>query len=151
MRCPVCAREHPSMLCPRCGFDSSRDYEKYPTFCAVGVAPAASTLRKEWAEQQQPAVPEPSIVSANSAQPAPAPEAPPSAAPVPKNKWIALLLCFFLGMFGAHKFYEGNKKMGIIYLCTYGLFGYGWLFDWITLLFRPNPYIPRFRQRRLKQ
>ena len=24
----------------------------------------------------------------------------------PKNKWAALALCFFLGIFGAHKFYE---------------------------------------------
>ena len=24
-----------------------------------------------------------------------------------KNKWIAFLLCFFLGGLGAHKFYEG--------------------------------------------
>ena len=25
----------------------------------------------------------------------------------PKNKWVAFLLCLFLGFFGAHKFYEG--------------------------------------------
>ena len=31
MKCPVCDQENPSMLCPRCGFDASRDYEKYPT------------------------------------------------------------------------------------------------------------------------
>ena len=25
-----------------------------------------------------------------------------------KNKWVALLLCIFLGYFGVHKFYEGK-------------------------------------------
>lgn len=52
------------------------------------------------------------------------------------NKWVTLLLCYFLGFFGAHKFYEGNKKWGIIYLCTLGFFGYGWLFDLFRLAFR---------------
>lgn len=47
MKCPVCAWEHPSMLCPRCGFDSSRDYEKYPTFGIVEKAPAVSAQRKD--------------------------------------------------------------------------------------------------------
>jgi len=36
-----------------------------------------------------------------------------------KNKWVAALLAFFLGAFGAHKFYLGNKRHGLIYL---GLF-----------------------------
>lgn len=39
-----------------------------------------------------------------------------------KNKWIALLLCLFLGCFGAHKFYEGKIGMGVLYLFTGGIF-----------------------------
>lgn len=57
-----------------------------------------------------------------------------------KNKWVALLLCFFLGFLGAHKFYEGKIGMGILYLFTLGLFGIGVFIDFITLLFKPNPY-----------
>lgn len=57
-----------------------------------------------------------------------------------KNKWVAFLLCLFLGYFGAHKFYEGKILMGIIYLFTVGLFGIGWFFDCIALLLKPNPY-----------
>lgn len=57
-----------------------------------------------------------------------------------KNKWVALLLCLFLGGFGAHKFYEGKIGMGILYLFTCGLFGIGWLVDTIRILFKPNPY-----------
>lgn len=57
-----------------------------------------------------------------------------------KNKWIALLLCLFLGYLGAHKFYEGKIGMGILYIFTVGLFGIGTLIDFITLLFKKNPY-----------
>lgn len=57
-----------------------------------------------------------------------------------RNKWVALCLCLFLGFFGAHKFYEGKPGKGILYLCTAGLFGIGWIIDTIVLLFKPNPY-----------
>ena len=56
------------------------------------------------------------------------------------NKWIALLLCFFFGFLGAHKFYEGRTGLGIIYLLTFGLCGFGWGIDTIVLLFKPNVY-----------
>ena len=52
----------------------------------------------------------------------------------PKNKIVALLLCIFLGFFGAHKFYVGKIGMGILYLFTYGLFGFGWIIDIILIL-----------------
>ena len=55
-----------------------------------------------------------------------------------KNKWIALSLCIFT--ICGHKFYEGKIGMGILYLCTMGLFGIGWLIDLITLAMKPNPY-----------
>lgn len=58
----------------------------------------------------------------------------------PRNKWVALLLCFFLGWLGAHKFYEGKIGMGVIYLFTGGLFFIGVFVDFLTLLFKPNPY-----------
>jgi len=57
-----------------------------------------------------------------------------------KNKWVALLLCAFLGYVGAHKFYEGKMGMGIIYLFTGGLFFIGVVIDFIALLGKPNPY-----------
>lgn len=57
-----------------------------------------------------------------------------------KNKWIALLLCIFVGFLGVHKFYEGKILLGIVYLCTMGLFGIGIFLDFISLLFKPNPY-----------
>ncbi len=57
-----------------------------------------------------------------------------------KNKWVAFCLCLCLGYFGAHKFYEGRIGMGILYLCTGGLFGIGWVVDCIRLLLKPSPY-----------
>ncbi len=61
------------------------------------------------------------------------------------NKWTAFLLCFFLGGFGAHKFYEGKAGLGILYLFTFGLFGIGWLIDLISILLKPNPYYVPYR------
>ncbi|MCI9449806.1 MAG: TM2 domain-containing protein [Clostridiales bacterium] len=58
----------------------------------------------------------------------------------PKNKWVALALCFFLGILGAHKFYEGKILLGVLYFFTGGLCGIGVIIDFITLLFKPNPY-----------
>lgn len=58
----------------------------------------------------------------------------------PKNKWVALLLCIFFGIIGAHKFYEGKIGMGVLYIFTVGLFCVGWIMDIIALLAKPNPY-----------
>ncbi|XP_053400866.1 uncharacterized protein LOC128557496 [Mercenaria mercenaria] len=33
------------------------------------------------------------------------------------------------GIFGAHHFYLGNKKVGIFYACTLGVFTMGWIVD----------------------
>lgn len=43
--------------------------------------------------------------------------------------FIKLLICFFTGIFGGHKFYEGKIGWGIIYLLTAGLFGVGYVVD----------------------
>ena len=58
----------------------------------------------------------------------------------PKNKWVALLLCIFLGLFGAHKFYEGKTGMGILYIFTGGLCGIGWMIDIVLILLKPTLY-----------
>lgn len=58
----------------------------------------------------------------------------------PKNKWVSLVLCLFLGFLGAHKFYEGKIGMGVLYLFTLGLCGIGIVIDFFVILFKPNPY-----------
>lgn len=57
-----------------------------------------------------------------------------------KDKWVALILCIFLGFLGAHKFYEGKILLGIVYFFTFGFFGIGIFIDFFSLLFKPNPY-----------
>lgn len=46
---------------------------------------------------------------------------------------IAWLLLTFLGLFGVHRLYMGKWVTGVIYLCTAGLLGIGYLYDFWTL------------------
>lgn len=41
-----------------------------------------------------------------------------------------------------YKFYESRILLGIVYLCSGGIFGIGVIVDLIILLFKPNPYYP---------
>jgi TM2 domain-containing membrane protein YozV len=46
----------------------------------------------------------------------------------------AALLCFFLGVFGAHRFYAGKIGTGILELVTFGGLGIWWLVDMILII-----------------
>ena len=43
------------------------------------------------------------------------------------------MLCIFGGYLGLHHFYVGKIGMGILYICTVGLFGVGWLIDIVKI------------------
>ena len=51
----------------------------------------------------------------------------------PFDYTVAWLLLTFLGLFGIHRFYLGEWVTGLIWLCTGGVFGFGWLYDLWTL------------------
>jgi len=46
---------------------------------------------------------------------------------------IAWLLLAFVGLLGIHRMYMGKWLTGLLYLCTAGLFGIGWIYDLWTL------------------
>ena len=52
----------------------------------------------------------------------------------PKKKGIALILCFILGIVGAHHFYVGRTGRGFKYMFTAGLLGIGWFMDIVNIL-----------------
>lgn len=49
------------------------------------------------------------------------------------NYSVAWLLLTFLGFFGIHRMYMGKWLTGILYLLTFGLLGFGYLYDMWTL------------------
>ncbi len=57
-------------------------------------------------------------------------------APVsPPKDWLTtLLLCFFLGWLGIHRFYTGHVVLGIIQILTFGGCGIWTLVDFILIL-----------------
>ncbi|MEA4933105.1 MAG: DUF4236 domain-containing protein [Lawsonibacter sp.] len=52
----------------------------------------------------------------------------------PKSKTVALLLCIFLGMFGAHRYYVGKIGTGVLWTFTGGVVGIGWLVDLVAII-----------------
>ena len=49
------------------------------------------------------------------------------------NYNVAWVLLTFLGLFGIHRFYMGKWFTGILYLCSAGIFGIGYIYDYWTL------------------
>ena len=55
--------------------------------------------------------------------------------PAETKEWqTTFLLCLFLGGLGVHRYYVGKIGTGILYTLTAGLFGIGFLVDFIKLL-----------------
>jgi len=58
-----------------------------------------------------------------------------TAAATGSKSWIAaLLLCFFVGVLGVHRFYVGKIGTGILMLITFGGFGIWTLIDFIMII-----------------
>ena len=52
-----------------------------------------------------------------------------------QKSWIvALLLCFFVGVLGVHRFYVGKVGTGILQLLTFGGLGIWTLIDFILIM-----------------
>jgi len=51
-----------------------------------------------------------------------------------KNWSTALLLCYFLGLWGAHRFYTGKIGTGVLQLFTLGGLGIWWAVDLVMII-----------------
>ena len=49
------------------------------------------------------------------------------------SKSTALILCLLFGWLGAHQYYVGNSKKGMLYLMTFGLFFAGVIMDAVAI------------------
>jgi hypothetical protein len=61
-----------------------------------------------------------------------------------KLPWIGkVLLCFFLDflVYGIYRVAKGRVIVGIIWILTLGLFGIGWLIDFIQILLGKEPTV----------
>ena len=97
------------MYCPNCGKELSNQAAACP-YCGHPMASAASPT-----SQANPTTQTIKNVS-------------------PKSRLAVVLLSFFLGWLGIHRFYVGKVGTGIIWLFTAGLFGIGNLVDFIMAL-----------------
>lgn len=53
----------------------------------------------------------------------------------PKDWLVCILLCFFLGYLGMHRFYVGKTGTGILQLLTCGGLGIWTIIDFVRILF----------------
>lgn len=60
-----------------------------------------------------------------------------------KNRFIALILSYFTGIFGGHHYYLGDWKKGLFYTFTAGGFIIGWVYDTCNIMFDRN-YIEKY-------
>lgn len=51
-----------------------------------------------------------------------------------KSWLLTLVLNLLSGYFGSHRFYVGKKITGVVYLLTFGLFGFGYVYDFASLI-----------------
>ena len=51
-----------------------------------------------------------------------------------KKKRKIMIFCGLLGWLGIHRFVNKNIKIGLLYVLTIGVFGFGWVFDELLIL-----------------
>lgn len=141
--CPTCRNQvqDNSITCPFCGTRLVAK-EAMPKTRPL----AAPQGQQPWAQVQPPAEGQPS-------PPWPPPQSPPGQPPQPgyppygqsgkqqyagvspKKRNKVILLCFFLGLIGAHRFYLGKIVTAILMIITLGGLGIWWVIDFFISIF----------------
>lgn len=139
--CPECGKEisDKAVSCPNCGTVVKK---KFCQHCGEQIDSDCVVCTKCGKQVRELGGDGKNIIINNSSSASAAASANAAVRPMvygrQKNKWVALCLCIFT--ICGHKFYEGKIGMGVLYLCTAGLFGIGWIIDIFTLAMKPNPY-----------
>lgn len=108
-KCPKCGAPMESSICDYCGYIQQANTTASNT--STGKT-ASAVVTQVFVSTQSTAA---------------------QAAISPKSRWLALAICYFLGLFGGHYFYVGKAGKGMLYLFTVGLFGFGWIVDMIRI------------------
>jgi len=119
-------------ICPQCG-TQNQDAAQFCAQCSYNITNVPLTAPPAY-QQAPPPYPQPPYQQ-------PYPQPPMNVNNIymnnpvsDKNKWVAFVLAFFLGWLGIHRFYVGKIGTGILWFFTGGVFGIGWLIDWIMIL-----------------
>lgn len=117
-----------SKFCQNCGAPLTPD-GKFCESCGTPIeqpqAPPAYTQAPPAYAQPPPAYAQPQVNINITNQ---------NLAVSPKSQGILILLWFFGGVIGLHHFYAGHIGMGLLYICTGGLFGIGWIIDLCSIV-----------------
>lgn len=143
IKCPECGNQvsESARSCPKCGYSFAK--MKFCKFCGEKI-PEDSVVCTKCGRQVENTGKDGITINnvSNASSSASASAAARTGEVIRKrvDKTTALLLCIFFGYFGAHKFYEGRGALGVLYLFTFGLFGFGWLIDIFIIAGKSNPY-----------
>lgn len=120
MKCPNCGAEGNGKFCEYCGCELPRMSPNSVTYDNSSSTTIINNIYTSSDESSSTSYPVQHFEYADPAK-------------SDKSKTVALILCILLGVFGVHHFYVGRIKMGVLYLFTFGLFGFGWLIDIILI------------------
>ena len=118
MRCSNCGASDQVDVCAYCGSPLIDEATEYNAAGAAGGYDASQAPEKETVVERVYVVDYRADMSGVS----------------PKSRLVTTLLCFFLGVFGIHRFYLGKVLSGILMLITFGGLGIWYFIDLILAI-----------------